>query len=220
MICPYCNKSFKRESTITRHMCEQKRRHLAMKDRHVVIAFTAFNKFFMMSQKKQYSYDEFCKSPYYTAFVKFGSFVSNVNPLYPDNFIHYVITSGEKLDKWCNDALYDQYVIKLVKTESIETALERSITHFMKWGIDHKQEWNDYFRNVSLNRGTYDIKDGKVSPWLVLNSSNGKELLNKLDDEQLKTINSIMDIPYWLNQFRIKKSDLALVKSVIKESNL
>lgn len=220
MICPYCNKSFKRESTILTHVCEQKRRHLAKSDKHVLIALEAFNRFFYITQRKTYSYEEFAKSPYYTAFVKFGSFVSNVNPLYPDRFIDYVVTSGEKLDKWCNDALYDQYVIKLIKSEAVETALERSITHIINWGIEFKIEWNDYFNQVSLNRGAYDIKDGKVSPWLVLNCNNGKEMLNRFDDTQLKMIGTIMDIPYWINQFRTRKNDLALVKSILKESKL
>ena len=40
-----------------------------------------------MKGKKQKTYEEFCASPYYNAFVKFGSFVNNVKSLYPKNML-------------------------------------------------------------------------------------------------------------------------------------
>jgi hypothetical protein len=175
-----------------------------------------------MSQnaKSDKTYDEFARSPYYNAFVKFGSFVSNVNPLYPDKFIHYVVTSGVRLDHWCRDELYDNYVINLVKTEGVETALERSITHMMSWGETNKAAWNHYFLYVSLSRATFDIKDGKISPWLLLNSNNGKALLKKLSDDQLEAISSVMDLQFWMNKFKKRSDDVELVKQVVKESNI
>ena len=119
-VCQYCGHGYTKEKTLMVHVCEQKRRALAKTERHVVLGFDAFNRFFKMSQnlKGEKTYADFCKSPYYNAFVKFGSFVSNVNPLYPDRFIDYVIRSGVKLDHWCRDELYDSYVVDLIKTES------------------------------------------------------------------------------------------------------
>lgn len=220
--CQFCNHKFSKEKTLMVHVCEQKRRHLAKTERHVVLGFDAFNRFFKLSQnlKGEKTYDEFAKSPYYNAFVKFGSFVSNVNPLYPDKFIDYVVRSGVKLDHWCRDELYDKYVVDLVKTERVETALERSIKHMMTWAESNQAQWNHYFLYVSLSRAVFDVKDGKISPWLLLNSKNGKEMLKKFNDEQLQAISSIMDLPYWLNKFKKLPADVELVKQVVKESNI
>ena len=133
--CPYCNHGFLRESTLTVHVCEQKRRAFAQQEKHVIIAFDTFKRFFNTIQKntKEKTYDDFCKSQYYTAFVKFGSYVNNVNPLYPDSFINYIIRSGIRIDNWCSDSVYDKYVMELIRRESVETALERSITNMIKW---------------------------------------------------------------------------------------
>jgi len=221
--CSYCGNKFTREKTLFVHVCEQKRRALAKTERHVVLAYDTFNKFYKFAQPnnhKDKTYEEFAKSPYYNAFVKFGSFVSNVNPLYPDRFINFVVTSGVKLDHWCRDDLYDRYVVDLVKTESVETALQRSVTHMMSWADDNKSVWNHYFLYVSLSRATYDIKDGKISPWLILNCPSGKDMLKKLNDEQLSAINVIMDIPFWFNKFKKLPADVELVKQVVKEGNL
>jgi hypothetical protein len=220
--CQYCKSKFVKESTLMVHVCESKRRALAQKEKHVVIGFETYNVFFQKTQNFRgvKTYENFCKSPYYNAFVKFGSFVSNVKPLYPSKFIEYVVTSGTKLDHWCRDDLYDKYVLDLIKSESVETALERSITHMLDWGDTNNAQWNHYFSYVSLNRAMYDIKDGKVSPWLVLNSNSGKLMIKRFNDEQLAAVSSVLDIPFWFNKFKHRADDVELVKTVVKESNL
>jgi hypothetical protein len=221
--CEYCKKGFMKENTLFVHVCEQKRRALAKTEKHVVVGYDAFNRFFKHVQRSSFAdktYDEFAKSPYYNAFVKFGSFVSNVNPLYPNQFIEYVITSGVKLDHWCREELYEKYVLDLIRTESVNTALERSITHMMSWADTQGAVWNHYFLYVSTNRAIYDIKDGKISPWVILNSNNGKALLKKFNDEQLVSISNIIDLPFWINKFKKLPADVALVKEVVKESHI
>jgi hypothetical protein len=187
-----------------------------------VLGFDTYNRFYKKTQnaKQDKTYEEFRKSAYYNAFVKFGSFVSNVNPLYPDRFIDYVVTSGVKLDHWCRDELYDSYVVDLVKREPVNVALERSIKHMISWGDTNNAQWNHYFHYVSLSRAAYDIKDGKISPWLILNSVSGKDMLKRFNDEQLNAIMVIMDVPFWMNKFKRAQDDVELVKQVVKESNI
>jgi len=221
-VCQYCSNTFTKEKTLMVHLCEQKRRVLAKTEKHVIMGYDAFNRFFKMSQnlKGNKTYDEFAKSPYYNAFVKFGSFVSNVNPLYPDRFIDYVIRSGIKLDHWCRDELYEKYVADLIRTETVETALQRSIGHMMTWADAHQSQWNHYFLYVSLNRATFDIRDGKISPWVILNSKNGKEMLAKFSDEQLAAVGTTIDPQFWMNKFKKLPADVELVRQVVKESNI
>ena len=219
--CDYCNKGFMQEKTLFVHVCEQKRRALARTEKHVLLAFDAFQKFYRQAQpnsKQEKTYEDFCKSPYYNAFIKFGSFVSNVNPLYPERFTNYIVSSGVKLDHWCRDELYELYVADLIRRENVETALQRSIQTMMSWADDHNAQWNHYFLYVSLSRACYDIKDGKISPWLILNSASGKTMLQKFSDEQLTHIQGIIDPPFWVNKFKKQSADTLLVKDVVKES--
>jgi hypothetical protein len=221
-VCQYCSHTFTKEKTLAVHLCEQKRRALAKTEKHVVLGYDTYNRFYRKTQnsRQDKTYEEFAKSPYYNSFVKFGSFVSNVNPLYPDRFIDYVVVSGVKLDHWCRDELYEKYVGDLVRTETVETALQRSIGHMMTWGETNTAQWNHYFLYVSLSRACYDIKDGKISPWLVLNSKNGKDMLKKFSDEQLAHIGGLIDLPFWMNKFKRLSADVELVKQVVKESNI
>lgn len=220
--CEYCGSSYTREKTLMTHVCEKKRRHLQKDEKRVRHGFYAFQRFYKLSAgtKRDKTYDEFCASPYYNAFVKFGSFISNVRPLYPEKYIDYVVTSGVKLDHWCRDELYEKYALELILKEDVTTALERSVKTMMDWGDEKEAPWNDYFRYVSLNRAVQDIKDGKVSPWLILNCSSGKEMLSKFNDEQLGFVYAILDPQHWAMKFKKSKQDIEIVKEITKEAKL
>lgn len=204
------------------HMCEPKRRYLQRDERRVQSGFYVYNRFYKITQnaKKEKTYEDFVKSPYYNAFVKFGSFMSNVNPLYPDRYIDWIIKSEVPLDKWCVEALYDKYVVDLIKTERVETATERSVQTMIAWGESNNAAWNHYFLYANVNKIVYDIRDGKVSPWVMLNCDNGIKVLQQMNDEQLQIIAPMVDVEFWSNTFRKNKNDTEFVKNLVKEANL
>lgn len=219
--CEYCGKLFAKEKTLGVHVCEQKRRHLSKDEKHVQAGLLTFQRFYEIAQKgKQKTFDEFAQSSYYTAFVKFGSFVINTAPIYPERFIDFVIKSGVKLDHWCRDELYEQYLQELIKKEPADGAIQRSITTMMDWGEKNSAAWEHYFQYANLNRATHDIKEGLISPWLVLNTKSGKEMLQRMNDEQLDIIGPIIDPQFWLRRFKALPADVELVKDIIREAKI
>jgi hypothetical protein len=220
--CVHCGKGFMKEKTLVAHMCERKRRALQKDEKRVQAGFMAFNRFWQLTQnaKMAKTYDNFADSSYYNAFVKFGSFINNVNPLYPDKFIDYVIKSGVKLDHWCRDELYEKYLYEAIKTEPVESAVQRSIQTMMEWGEEHSAEFNHYFNYVSLNKAVHDIRNGHISPWIILNTNAGQTMVKNMSDEQLDMIAPAFDVPYWLRKFKEVPADVALVKEICSEINL
>lgn len=217
--CVHCNKSFMQEKTLVAHMCERKRRALQKDEKRVQAGFMAYNRFWQLTQnsKKPKTYDNFADSSYYNAFVKFGSFLNNVNPIYPDKFIDFVIKSGVKLDHWCRDELYEQYLYEALKTEPVESAVQRSIQTMMEWGDEHNAEFSHYFNYASLNKAVYDIRNGKISPWVILNTSSGQTMVRNMNDEQLDMISPAFDVPFWLRKFKEIPADVVLVKEICRE---
>lgn len=221
-ICVHCSKSFMKEKTLVAHMCEQKRRALQETEKRVQAGFMAYNRFYQLTQgnKVPKNYDHFCNSAYYNAFVKFGSFVNNVNPLYPTKFIDFVIKSGVKLDHWCRDELYEQYLFEMLKVEPVESAVQRTLQTMMEWGDEHNANFAHYFNYVSLNKAVYDIVNGKISCWVLLNCASGKDMAGKMNDEQLAMIAPAFDIKYWLKKFKEFPADVALVKEILTEAGV
>ena len=116
--------------------------------------------------------------------------------------------------------MYEAYALDLILKEDVATALERSVKNMMEWSEDKSAPWNHYFHYVSANRAVWDIKDGKVSPWLILNCSSGKEMLSKFNDEQLGMVYHVINPEHWALRFKRHPNDVQLVKDVAKESNL
>jgi hypothetical protein len=220
--CEYCQKLFAKEKTLAVHVCEQKRRYLSKDEKHVQAGLMTYQRFYDITQKGKTNktFDDFVSSPYYTAFVKFGSFMINTAPIYPERFIDFVIKSGVKLDHWCRDELYDSYLMELIKIEPADGAIQRTIKTMMDWADNNQSSWEHYFAYVNLNRATHDIKEGLISPWLVLNTKSGKEMLSRMNDEQLEIISSIIDPQFWIKKFKSYPADLELVKDIIKEAKI
>lgn len=220
--CQYCKKDFVKEKTLAVHVCEQKRRYLSKNEKHVQAGSLAYQRFYELTQNSKVTktFDEFAESSYYTAFIKFGSFLVNTAPIYPERFIDFVVKSGVKLDHWCKDELYYNYVVDLVKLEPADGAIQRSIKTMMDWGDVSAAPWEHYFKHVNLNRATHDIKEGALSPWLVLNTKSGKEMLTRMNDEQLEIIASVIDPSHWIRRFKSLPADVELVKDIIKEAHI
>jgi hypothetical protein len=220
--CGYCSKLFAKEKTLAVHICEQKRRWLSKDEKHVKMGLLTFQRFYEITQKSKQakSFEEFSSSSFYTAFVKFGSFMVNTAPIYPERFIDFVIKSGVKLDHWCRDELYEQYIAELIKIEPADGAIQRSIMTMMEWADKNSASWEHYFAYVNLNRATHDIKEGLISPWMILNTKSGKEMLQRMNDEQLEIVGPIVDPQFWIKRFKALPADHDLVKDVIKEAKI
>jgi hypothetical protein len=220
--CTYCGKTFTRERTLQVHMCEPKRRHLQKNEKWVQNAFMVFQRFYQIHQhgQKEKTYDDFCRSAYYNAFVKFGRFMMHINPLYPEKYIDYVILSKIKLDHWARDDLYEAYLIETLKAEPVESALQRSIATMMDWSAEQNAQWADYFRLVNTNRAVQHIQQGKISPWLLLGCKAGKNLLQSLNDEQLQMVARFIAPEFWTQRIKSSPADQLFVQETAKEAKI
>ena len=220
--CTYCGKEFARERTLQVHLCEPKRRYLQKNEKWVQNAFMVFQRFYQIHQNnmKEKTYEEFCQSSYYNAFVKFGRFMMHIHPLYPEKYIDYVILSKIKLDHWARDNLYEAYLIDILKVEPVEAALQRSIATMMDWAQEQNAQWSDYFRLINTNRAVQQIQQGKISPWLLLGCNAGKKMLKSFSDEQLQMTQQFINPVYWSNKFKNYPADHLFVQETTKEARI
>lgn len=220
--CEYCGKSYKNARAFQVHLCTKKQRILQKNEKRVRYGLYAYNRFNRLSQgkKAEVSYEEFCNSRYYNAFVKFGSYLTNVRPLYTERYIDYVVTSGIKINDWCNDETYQRYVIDLIKKESADVAIQRTIQTMMDWATEKNDSWFNYFDHVNRNVALWNIKDGKISPWVLLNTNKGKSLLSNYDDHELEILYPLIDPDFWAITFKRKPQEVHMVHILAEEYGL
>lgn len=224
--CKYCNKDFRKESTLIAHSCEPKRRALQEHEMGVQFGLRAWLRFFEITQgsAKTKTYSDFATSPYYTAFVAFGRHMQAIRAVNPQAFIDYVIKQNKKLDHWTHDALYVEYLQQYMRREAVQDALERALTEMQDYVDENTTNFpngfNDYFRSANTNRICHHISTGRVSPWVVYNCTSGVDFLEQLTEEQIGIVLPWIDPDFWQRKFKDYLADTEWVKMILKEAGL
>lgn len=182
-------------------------------------------KFFELTQggKKAKSYEDFSTSPYYIAFVKFGRYCVDIRCINFLQFTTWLLINNKKLDYWCSDKLYTEWVSEYIKKEAVQDALERAITEMQKYADENpnlKNGFTDYFRYGNANRICYHIATARISPWVLYNCTSGVDFLDKLDEGQIALIIEWIDPAFWQRKFKDYDDDTDWVKKVLKDAKL
>lgn len=223
--CKYCNKDFRRESTLAAHQCEPKRRALQEKEVGVQFGYQAYLRFFEITQgsAKLKTYKDFASSAYYTGFVKFGRYMVEIRAVNPRVFIDWVIKENKKLDHWTHEKIYLEYLHSYLKKEAVQDAIERALMEMQRYADEYgqfKNGFSDYFRYGSTNRIVSHIANGRISPWIVYNCTSGIEFLDTLTEEQIAIILPWIDPDYWQRKFKDYVADAEWIKMILKEAGL
>ena len=220
--CKYCGAKFHREKTLLTHVCVKKRRYMEIDTPASRFGFRAFQRFYELTsnQKKLKTQQEFIDSPYYIDFAKFGNHIANLKPIFPEQFIEFVISNGVKLKDWTNDQVYYLFIEDLIKREPANSAAERTITNILEWCENNKVLFNEFFRNVGPNEGSYLIRTGKISPWVLYLCESAEVLMNSFNEDHSKIIADIIDPGYWMRKFKKQNEDVIYIKEVLHQAGL
>jgi hypothetical protein len=224
-ICKFCEKSFRKESTLAAHLCEPKRRWQQEKETGVQLGLKAYLRFYEYSQgsARLKSYADFVTSPYYNAFVKFGRYCQSIRCINFANYLDWLLKNNKKIDNWCSDRLYVEWLPEYIKKEAVQDALERALREmedYAESNTDIRGGFRDYFRYGNSNRITFHINNGRISPWVLYNSESGVEFLDNLTEEQIGIVLPMIDPDYWQRKFRDYLADTEWVKDVLQKAGL
>jgi hypothetical protein len=215
--CEFCGRTFARESTITKHICEYKHRWLEKDRAGNRIGFQTWLQFYIKTStsKKKRTYEEFIKSAYYTAFVKFGNYCVEINALNISRFTDWLLKNQIKIDTWCTDSTYNKYLIEYLRIEdpldAIARGVETTITLAEAAGILSK----DVLRYGNSNRICHNITTGKISPWLLYHSDSGKKFLDNLSDPQVAMVIDYINPELWAIKFKREPENVKQVKEIL-----
>jgi hypothetical protein len=223
--CQFCDKEFRKESTLTAHLCESKRRSQQQNETGVQFGFKAYIRFYETTQgsAKFKTYQDFSNSPYYNAFVKYGRYCVSIRAINFISFTDWLLKNNKKLDYWCKDSLYEQWLLEYLKREATQDALERGIKEMTEYAETHpdlKNGYRDYFRFGNSNRICHHIVSGRISPWVIFNCDSGVEFLERLDETQVSMIIDYIDPDFWRKKFQDYLADSEWVKDILKAAGL
>jgi len=218
--CEFCKKEFARESSIAVHMCEPKRRRMEQSERGVQLGFQAYIKFYEIAQgsAKLKTFEDFCDSPYYRAFVKFGRYCVNTRAINPAQFMTWLLKNNKKIDHWCSDKIYTEYLLFYLRVEAVADALARAVEYSIDWSEKTTHPAHDCLRYGNSNVLCHAVTTGRISPWVIYNSASGQEFLNALDTTQITMIWPYIDSDAWQKKFADYAADAEYAKLILKQA--
>lgn len=218
--CRYCEKDFQRESTLAVHVCEPKRRWQEQNETGVQIGLQAYLRFYEITQgsARLKSFDDFARSSYYRAFVKFGRHCVAIRAVNVPRFIDWVIKQNKKIDHWCRDSIYSEYLSEYLRVENVNDAMARAIEQSIKWAEETTHPAHDYLRYGNQNVICYAISTGRISPWVLYNCDSGQEFLSGINQEQLAMIWSMIDADFWNKKFNDYPADQEYAKDILRKA--
>lgn len=220
--CEHCGRSFVRESTLLKHLCEQKRRWDCRDSSNSRIGYGAWSAFYSSIQpsKKQKDFKTFIGSAYYSAFVKFGSYCCDVGVVNVNEYIRYLIKNNTPIDNWNSDRVYTSYLIDYIKTEDPYDAVKRSVEFMLKIASDENIELRDVLRTVRPNKLCQYITAGRISPWVLYLSDSGVQFLEALNDDQRTIVWDYIDTERWNIKFKRNYDTVEDLKLLIAQLGL
>lgn len=202
------------------HVCEPKRRYQEQQEVGVQLGLQCYLKFYESTQgsAKLKTFDDFARSPYYRAFVKFGRYCVDIKAINVARFIDWLLKHNKKIDHWCRDSIYGEYITDYVRSESTADALARAIEEAMTWAEETGNPDRDYLRYGNTNRVCYAITTGKISPWVLYNCGSGMTLLENLSQEQIAMIWPMIDSDFWQRKFRDYRADAEYAREILTKA--
>lgn len=223
--CEFCERVFRRESSLEVHLCEPKRRWRERSERGVELGLQAYLRFYETQQgsSRLRGWEDFVSSQYYRAFVRFGRYCVAIRAVNPPQFLDWLLRTNKKIDHWCRDAFYEEYLHWWLPREAVADALERGmreIVDYVESTPDLRNGVADYFRYASANRVCYHISTGRVSPWIVYNCDSGVEFLDNLTNEHTNLVLPWVDPDVWKRKFHDFPADQEWCRHVLATAGL
>jgi hypothetical protein len=218
-LCEHCSKHFARESTLTSHLCEPKRRWQDRNTVSVQLALEVYRRFYQHCQPshKLKTWEQFANSNYYSAFVRFSQYMLDVKCVNTGGFINYVIQKNIKLDQWASDRVYTDFLIHWTRNEDAWDAVKRSIETASDWANEANSHPAHYFLYANHSRIMADLDRGRVTAWFVLGTQSGQTWLTALKPEQLDLIYRWIDPEYWGKKL-LQNSATAEIQNTLEQA--
>ena len=218
--CQYCEKTFRRESSLAVHLCEPKRRYQERDEVGVQLGLQAYLRFYEITQgsARLKTFDDFAGSPYYRAFVKFGRYCVAIRAVNTARFIEWVVRQNKKIDHWCRDSVYTEYLMDYVRSEAATDALSRALETAIDWAERTGNPDRDYLRYGNDNVICHAVVSGRVTAWVLYNSDSGTEFLGRICPEQVAMIWGMIDADFWQKRFRDYPADTEYVREMLHKA--
>lgn len=202
------------------HVCEAKKRHQERDEVGVQIGFQAYLRFYETTQgsARLKTYEDFARSPYYRAFVRYGRYCVAIRVINVPRFTDWLLKQNKKIDHWCRDTVYTEYLAQHVRAESVTDALARAMEQAIAWSEETGNPDRDYLRYGNTNAVCYAVTTGRITAWVLYNCESGQAFLDSLNAEQITMLWPWIDAEFWQRRMKEYAADAEYARAMLHKA--
>jgi hypothetical protein len=130
----------------------------------------------------------------------------------------WLLKAQKKIDHWCSDNIYTEYLVEYLRVETVADALARAVEYSMRWAEETGNPAHDWMRYGNSNALCYAVTAGRISPWVIYNSESGQKFLSELTTEQVAMVWPYIDSDAWQKKFVNYPADKEYAKEILKQA--
>lgn len=210
--CEYCHKHYVREGAFLTHSCKPKDRLDQMKTPLGQAAYLFYAKWMFSTKRTVPSRDTFKNSKFYESFIRFAKFVKAVRIPVPEVYIQVMTSKDLPPAMWTMDDAYGFYLEHVEYHMDPKTSIRIASSILSDLAHEYECDIPDVFERVSTNEILQLIRERKLTPWVLLKSTKFKAFLNRLTDEQVAILESLINSSFWKKRFADDPKTVDFVK--------
>ena len=216
--CHYCNKKYKTETRFLQHRCKMMDREEALRTPEGQAAWSYYQDWLRLQHRRVPDDRAFLKSRYYESLNRFAKFVKKVDLPTPQTFIKLMVQRDYPPTMWLIDEVYTEYMEHLYYKIPPQQHAEITTETLLKIADAADCDVSEVFDILNPSEMIEFVKQRKLSPWILLNSSKFFKFLvetKKENVEQYIILESLIRPKYWAKRFEKRPDIVEFMKKIV-----
>lgn len=215
--CKFCEKRFIKESWYLAHKCKQMRRAETLQSVDGQAAWDTYQTWMLFQKKVVSRTESFIDSRFFNSLLKFVKWSRDVG--IPDRkiFIRFMVEQNISPLIWTNDEIYTSFLeyfdLRVAPLDHVRIAVDT----LLDLCEEYECEASHIFEKIDPNVVIINLRQRKLSPWLLLNSKAFRHMFaNRTTEHQKIVLQTLIRYDHWKKQFDKNKSVLDEIKIIIQ----
>lgn len=209
-----------REAAFLDHVCQQMQRAHALKTSEGIGAWLAYSSWLKFMGKKVPPQSGFISSRFFQSFIKFAAFCQATKLPNVESYIRHMVKYNIPPVIWTSDAIYSEWIRVNSSERSPSKLVQTSALFLYKVAEAHEVDVSDLFEHTTSGQVSQWIRNGDVSPWLLLTSTKFKQWYAALDEDDRDNVSTVLDVAEWVDKIKSNPNTVSKTKAIVAEMGL
>jgi len=209
-----------REAAFLDHVCQQMQRSQKMKTSEGMAAWLAYSSWLKAMGKKVPPQTGFISSRFFQSFIKFAAFSQATHLPNVESYVRHMVKYNIPPVIWTSSAIYDEWIRVNSAEKSPTKLVQASAVYLCKVAETQHCDVAEVFDHTTSGELSQWIRNGDVSPWLLLTSTKFKQWYGSLDEDDRENVSKVLDVSEWVDKIKSNPNTVTKTKAIVAEMGL